>query len=281
MTRRALPMKAFGSLAGAVLVLSLIAAGRTLFFSGGEGESGPAAPEPSWGNVAGSMLAFLRDDESRAGSASDEDPGARPWADPEPPGDFAPLDGPPAVDAPAVAFGGIDDAGWDDDEENDLWGHGGWGWSSWYSWTAYDDYVWSNSHRSYWKKYWSSKRRKWLIPDSGGKYYVSTPGSFGLYDPGAGGWGWSAETEEDAMAAGEPVTTESAVSMVFLSPAKANATGYPTYLASFDRDTGDEIFNLSLPSGVDKVDITEEEHAITVTTCFGAVAPCEQHTFTL
>ncbi|NTU48264.1 MAG: hypothetical protein HGA84_04575 [Syntrophobacteraceae bacterium] len=41
------------------------------------------------------------------------------------------------------------------------------------------------------------------------------------------------------------------------------------------------IFNLSLPSGVDQIDITEEEDAITVTTCFGATVPCERHTFTL
>jgi len=281
MTGRALPLKALGFLAGAILVLSLIAVGRTLFLSGGEGESDPAAPEPSWGNVAGSMLAFLRDDGSEAGSAVDEDPGAPSWTDREPPADLASFSDDSAADAPAVAFGSIDDLGWEDEDENDLWGHGWGGWSSWYSWTAYDDYVWNSSYKRAWKKYWSSKKRKWLIPDSGGKYYVSTPGSFGLVDPGAGGWGWSAETEEDAMAAGEPVTTESAVSLVFLSPVKANATGYPTYLASFDRDTGDEIFNLSLPSGVDKVDITEEGDAITVTTCFGATAPCEQHTFTL
>jgi hypothetical protein len=278
MTRRALPLKAFVSLGGAILVLSLIAVARALFFSGGDGESDPAAPEPSWGHVAGSMLAFLKDDESPTGSAGDESLEPRPWGDGEPAADLAPFSDDSVADAPMVAFGSIDDSGWEDDGGNELWGYGGWGWSSW---TAYDDYVWNNAYKGYWKKYWSSKKRKWLVPDSGGKYYVSTPGSFGLYDPGAGGWGWSAETEEDAMAAGEPVTTENAVSLVFLSPVKANATGFPTYLASFDRDTGGEIFNLSLPSGVDKVDITEEEDAITVTTCFGATASCEQHTFTL
>jgi len=281
MTRRALPLKAFGTLAGAVLALSLIAVARTLFFSGGEGEIDPAAPEPSWGHVAGSMLGFLRDDESPAGSAGDESLEPGPWGDEETAADPASFSGDSVDDVQTFALGSIGVSGWEDEEENDLWGYGGWGWSSWYSWTAYDDYVWNNSYKSYWKKYGSAKKRKWLVPDSGGKYYVSTPGSFGLYDPGAGGWGWSAETEEDAMAAGEPVTTGSAVSLVFLSPAKANATGYPTYLASFDRDTGDEIFNLSLPSGVDRVDITEEEDAITVTACFGAAAPCEQHTFTL
>jgi len=278
MTGRALPLKALGLLAGAILVLSLIAVGRTLFFSGGGGESDPAAPEPSWGSVAGSMLAFLKDDESPAVSSGDESLEPRPGADEGTAGDPAPFANFLAVEAPMTSLGSIDDSGWEDEGEDGLWSYG---WGGWYSWTAYDDYVWNNSYRSRWKKYWSSKKRKWAIPDSGGKYYVSMPGSFGLVDPGAGGWGWSAETEEDAMAAGEPVTTESAVSLVFLSPTKANATGFPTYLASFDRDTGDEIFNLSLPSGVDRVDITEDGDAITVTTCFGAAVSCEQHTFTL
>jgi hypothetical protein len=152
------------------------------------------------------------------------------------------------------------------------WGWRGWDYRSYYSWL-------SRYYRYYWKKYQASGKRKWLVPDSPGSYYVTMPGGFGLYDEGSGSWRWESDTDEDEAAAGEPVTTPSSVNVVFASPKEAFLTGSPLVLKSFDRYAGGELFSTTLPPGTRDVSVSEDEGVITVEICYGDPAPCDTHTF--
>jgi hypothetical protein len=159
------------------------------------------------------------------------------------------------------------------------YGYGGWGSSSDYWWNRYNwlrRYYWK-----YYKKHASGWKRQWAVPDSSGRYYTSMPGSFGLYDPAGNGWGWQVDDLDDAVPASEPVSTDSTVSVVFVSPRVGVKTGAAAYIRSFDRNSGTEIFSQPLPHHYSSLNVTESEGEIAVETCYGAAGSCDIRTYSI
>ncbi len=173
----------------------------------------------------------------------------------------------------------LDEYGYGTISLGSYYGYGGWSSSSSYWWNRYN---WLRRYyKKYYKNYASKWKRQWLVPDSSGRYYTSMPGSFGLYDPAGEGWGWQVDDLDDAVPAGDPVSTESSVSVVFVSPGVGSKTGSAAYIRSFDKESGTEIFSQPLPHHYSSLNVTESDGEIAVETCYDAVRPCDVQKYSI